>query len=1588
MDTLIRENRVHSRLIKNALSNFRKLGKANLTPAVIRGRINLLKDYWTKFQATNIKIEVAVSDEEIKANPYFADDVFGQTEEAFLDALDTMTAALPAENNATGNSCNTSNASCNNESSLSVKLPRIDLPKFAGEYTEWENFRDLFQALVGSNDSLPDVQKLHYLKLSLTGEASLVLKGVLTKAANYEAAWTLLTDRYANERALITEHLKMLFDSPPIGSAVLNDLRNLRDKSRAALTALKNLGRPVESWDDILIFHFVRKLDKESHREWEMRMGEEEQYPSLADWDAFLNVRIRTLESIASRGESSGICKNKTAQVRNVKAHLNASDTQCIACGSDHALFRCDVFRGQSVEKRLSLAREHRHCFNCLQKGHFPAACSSKRRCSICKGRHHTLLHSERKTSKTPPDNRSRESANNRESLNSQNSNELTTTDNTKKDPSVSTPVNSHFGSACHEKSVVLATAWVKVGTPGGRHATIRALIDPGSQVTFIREAVVNALRVPRQHTRATVSGIGAGSTAAVRSSVNVTIEPCHGKGPVIFFRALILKKLTNYRTNARWQPNRWTHLRDIEWADTLADNNAPIELIIGADYYGAILLDGLRKGAQDEPVAQNTVFGWVLTGPVPSTDSRATQVHVHYGDVNVEINNTMKRFWEIEAPPIVTFLSEEEKKCEEHFRSTHSRRSDGKYAVRLPFKSDPPIAIGASKNIAVASFYRLEKRLARDAQQSRAYHSFLKEYVQLGHMREVAETEATSQQSVYLSHHPVIRQESSTTRLRVVFNASMPTSNGSTLNDHLLIGPKLQADITAIILRWRSHHYVFAADIAKMFRQIWLDSRDTAYQRIIWRPNPEESLKTFELLTVTYGTAPAPFLANRVIKQLALDEGTNFPLVVSILNECIYVDDALFGADDRVLALQLRQQVTEILRRGGFHLRKWASNCPQLLTGIPDDEHELASSRLFHDSEGLKMLGLLWQPSTDEFQFKFKIDPANTANPTKRVILSTIAKIFDPLGWIAPVVIVAKIFIQKLWVARLDWDDPLPLELIQQWKAYSAEFSELSKVAIPRWVGTGNDSTNCEIHGFADASQDAYAAVIYLRVTNVANENTVQLLIAKTKVAPLKTLSIPRLELCACLIMIRLINHVQVTLKLIDCPVYCWTDSTVSLAWIRKEPSELKTFTAHRVVEIQNHVPNAFWRHVPSSHNPADCASRGLSVVQLLQHPLWWHGPSWLVQAPNEWPEGSPSVPREAATEIKGIVNALHVQSETEWDLPMRTSSWRKLLRITAYVFRFTSRTQKSLYSNSIITASEILAGRKFWISYIQTRYFKSELKAMKKGESLAKSSPLIRLNPFLDEDGIVRVGGRLRNSELPQRFPIVLPTHRISDLIIADCHANTLHGGTQLMLSVLRRTFWIINARRSVKSHIHKCVTCARWRAVTVSQQMSDLPAARVTPSRPFLHCGVDYAGPFSALAQLGRGQKAQKVYIALFVCLATRAIHLELVRDYSTSAFLAAFERFTSRRGLPTNLYSDNGTNFQGANKELITAFKQVTSDPYLRSHLAADYISWHFIPPAAPHFGGIWEAGVKCTKTHLRRMLADRTPTCEELNTLSS
>ncbi|XP_032682417.1 uncharacterized protein LOC116849399 [Odontomachus brunneus] len=533
---------------------------------------------------------------------------------------------------------------------------------------------------------------------------------------------------------------------------------------------------------------------------------------------------------------------------------------------------------------------------------------------------------------------------------------------------------------------------------------------------------------------------------------------------------------------------------------------------------------------------------------------------------------------------------------------------------------------------------------------------------------------------------------------------------------------------------------------IAKMYRQIQIDPRDINYQTIVWRASPSAPICEYHLFTVTYGMACAPFLALRVLKQLVDDEGADFPLAIPILRNNIYVDDLLFGADDANSLTQTRDQLVALLRRGGFQLRKWSSNSSALLADIDPTDHGLACSRILSTDDRVNILGVTWTPASNTLEFQ--VHTSTDIPSTKRSILSTIAKLYDPLGLVTPVTITAKIFMQELWRLKVGWDDTLPESMFEKWRKFYAKLPVLSGLTIKRWTGFTNDATQIELHGFADASASAYASVVYLKVTN-SKQSIITLLTGKSKVAPLTALNIPRLELNAALLLVRLLEFVRESLDLASFPCYCWTDSTVVLAWIQQHPSRWKQFVANRVHEIQSRIPDAKWMHVSSNDNPADCASRGCSGDEIINMTLWWKGPSWLMKSQASWPIQKSLTSSDMSLEQRTVSLQCSPSSEP-WDLASRYSSWPKLLRVTAYLFKFTdlchqvNKTHPSEgFPRSALTPDECCRARTFWLKQIQADVFPLEIQALSRNQSIPAKSSLTPLQPMLDHHGLLRVDG-----------------------------------------------------------------------------------------------------------------------------------------------------------------------------------------------------------------------------------------------------
>ncbi|XP_063825295.1 uncharacterized protein LOC135074843 [Ostrinia nubilalis] len=745
--------------------------------------------------------------------------------------------------------------------------------------------------------------------------------------------------------------------------------------------------------------------------------------------------------------------------------------------------------------------------------------------------------------------------------------------------------------------------------------------LQKGSQASFVTESAVQLLGLKKVANKSVITGVGSDCSSSVNSKhvVNIKLQSIYDPNFTITVKAHVLTKLTTFLPERQVDLKLWSHMPEMKLADPKFNVPNKIDLLLGAEVYCQILSEGLVKGPIGCPIAQNTRLGWILSGQVsessktePSCRNIITTLHTQV----VEEEFDLKRFWEIESDQCLLnkpHHTPEEQKCEEFFKQTTTRDPSGRYIVKLPFKEENPnCKSGNSREIAVSRFLMQERRLSKSPNLKDLYSDVISEYLELGHMEKVPNDEIDKTESVYLPHHAVVKLNRTTTKLRVVFDASCRDKNGVSLNSELLVGPRLQSDLRHLAMRWRLHPICLVADIVKMYRQIKVASEDVDYQRLVWRSKPHEDIEHLRLLRVTFGTASAPYLAVRALHQVAYDEGKQFSLAAERVLNDFYVDDLLTGCDTVLEGKQIFQQMNELLSKGGFELQKWSSNNETLLNEISKDSETTTSNLELKVDEIIKILGLTWNRRTDVFEYFVQLPPISEP-VTKRKVISDISKLYDPLGWLAPVIVKAKMFIQKLWLAGIGWDEELPAKLFKDWSTYRGELTALTQFRLPRWIGTNSKCITVELHGFSDASSDAYAAVVYARVVDEAGNVMVTLITCKTKVAPIKQISIPKLELCGAVLLAKLLKEVSEILKVPKSNLHAWTDSTIVLAWLSSHPSRWKTFIANRVSEILAILDREQWSHVVSSDNPADCASRGVNPSEYDTLPLWKSGPAWL---------------------------------------------------------------------------------------------------------------------------------------------------------------------------------------------------------------------------------------------------------------------------------------------------------------------------------------------------------------------------------------
>ena len=1434
----------------------------------------------------------------------------------------------------------------------SVKLPALQLPTFEGQSRLWTGFWDLFSCSVHDRRDLTDIQKFTYLKGQLVGEPSRLISGFNLEGANYQSAVQLLRDTYGQTDQIKADHITSFYHLTKPQYNVL-DLKKFHAEFECALKSIKALNVTMDELCVVMLFDKLPSPMREI-----LRRNLKEDWLDLDKFIKAFNEEVHNLEvsneepnfqkeaiPTAAFAMQRAIPDVKHYPRRETSSQASAG---CRLCGkAGHYWYTCHKYSNPA--SKVKRARELRLCIGCLDKEYGKKGCINPKvhPCKYCKGKHyHSLCPNKRvETSKEERSNTEQ--------------------------PTVTMSVSSN------KEVVLLPTIRIPLSGENKRMVKVRSLLDQCSQKTFIVRSTLPLVKYKRAGQETLQLR---GFTGDLESKVYdvVKLQYQH-KGKWRNLNAVVVDTLPTYHVT-KGLSKLMTQLTQggMKLADADCYSNGELGMLIGADNYYRFVHPGYKtvQGVRLLP----TIYGFALSGSYHSNDTATNvevvtvlkvvtnEVHDMFG--RVEEGNSLGSkdvsiLWELDHIGIKP--QEEDSKSEVLTQFNECVQYDARnkqYTVALPWKINKHL-LPNNYNLALGRLRGLQRKFAKDSDYFEKYNQVLQDQVERGFIEKVKENRI--QNCHYLAHHGV-KKDSVTTPVRIVFDCSAKSSNRQlSLNDCLHTGPSFVTDLTQLLLRFRLHKYACVSDIEKAFLMLKLNEEDTEYTRFLWPKNPfdvNSEVDIYKFNVVLFGATCSQFLLNAtILKHLSMvqDQGT-----VSTLKRGLYIDNLQMTNDNEEGLLNISHQAQNIFSTANLHLREWTSNSSSIqkqmkLAGLAAD-----------NQEQIKTLGLLWLTKKDILMLPIKSDYLQ-AN-TKREALSVIASVFDPLGILLPVTIKARQFMQDLWRSNYSWDDNLPDVEKERWHEITTNISHCAKISITRQVTQSKDVT---LHIFSDASTTAYGAAAYF-----VSQGTSKLVMAKAKVAPLKSITLPRLELTAVLLASRLFSFIDEAYKqeLNIIKTIIWSDSQITLCWLASQ-KQLPVYVRNRVQEIHKLAPSVEFKYIPTKDNPGDLLTRGVSSNVLMHSLLWWEGPSWLPHS-ELWPDGKTAGPHPVvalSVEDEVQVKEGSCQGVFEWN---RFGSYNKVLRVTGWIKRFIGNIQAKMQGiggrDGSLTIPELRAAERDVVRLVQAEVYLVERNEL---EKKGNNKGLIRqLGLYLDK-GVIRCKGRIGKAHLSYntRYPMLLPNkHPVTSLIIMETHKLCYHYGVGYVVAYLRTKWWIPKIRQRVKTVTRACVKCKRFQGKSYEGQPSPpLPEFRVQQAEPFHVTGVDFTGPLSVKTENGMG----KVYIVLFTCAVTRAIHLEVVPNLTCESFIHAFRRFSSRRGFPRIMLSDNATTFINAAKVMKDKFNSNISDTKIQHGC-----EWRFIPARAPWFGSIWERAIGIVKAGLKKVLGRAIITLTELGTI--
>ena len=1309
--------------------------------------------------------------------------------------------------------------------------------------------------------------------------------------------------------------------------------------------------------------------------------------------------------------------KTEASEVKSPKAkHENGQRKQCcLYCSEEHDVDVCKRFNLLDITAKFDFVQKQYLCRGCLKRGHKRIDCRHKKCCSICQRYHPTSLHN----SSLAQPNVQNVKAGESDKANQSKTNEGSVVSN-----KINT--NQYMTGDMH---TMIVPVWLHHSSNEHSKRLVYALLDCQSDACFIKASTLDTLGVSGSPVHLKLSTITGEQTVPCTKISGLVVqgfnEHLHIDLPPTYSKEDIPAKEVQIPCPETAQT--WPHLSRISDKLMPYDPNVDVALLIGANCIRAIKPKEIIVGDEDDPYGLKTHLGWGVVGQavkeskIVSDDvARAFRTIAHEVVINEErkvsfavvptqtkelinpmqVRNMFELDFSEKGIDNNPFSYDDKQFLKRMKEGVHQR--DGHYELPLPLKSDN-IKLPNNKDMAMHRVMKLKAKFLRDRKYHQEYKDFMKDLIDKGYAETVPtkDLQRADGQVWYIPHHGVYHPKKPE-KIRVVYDCSA-SYRGHSLNGHLLQGPDLTNNLVGVLCRFRQEVTAFVCDIEAMYHQVKVNPEHRDMLRFLWWNNGDidETMLEYRMTAHLFGATSSPSVANFALKQAANDYEAQFGHdAAKFIREDFYVDDGLKSVPSPKDAIDLLMKSKALCKMGGFNLHKFLSNSKEVLAAIAPEEmnNTIKSLDLSKDTLPIeRTLGVEWCVESDTFQFRIQVKDKPL---TKRGILSTVSSIYDPLGLVSPLILIGKGILQELCREGVSWDDEIPQHVRPQWQQWRDDLHKLKHLKIPRCYkpeGFGKVK-KAELHHFSDASQKGYGQCSYIRLTNTADQIHCALVMAKSRVTPLRAITVPRLELTAAVVAVKISAVLKRELSYEDIQEVFWTDSKVVLGYINNDSKRFHVYVANRVQQIRDQTAPRQWKYVETKNNPADYASRGQSVEELTNNDKWWNGPDFLWQHfkvkddPSESHELEDDDP-----EVKRVASCA-TQAQEPFNVLERLncfSDWFHMKRAIAVCLRLQRMYKKDADGSykgrsqeyTPLTVQELKDAENEIIRQVQAHAFHEEIKMLKsagnhesssqtnrKGTKIRKTSKLHKLDPFIDEEGIIRVGGRIRTStHQVVKHPAILPKNsHVTDSVICHYHKRVHHQGRGITLNEIRASgYWIVGGSSLVARHVFKCVVCRRVRSETQGQKMADLPQDRLEPSPPFTYAAVDFFGPF----YVKEGRKELKRYGVLFTCMVSRAVHLETANSLDTNSFLCAYRRFIGRRGQVRQLRSDQGTNFVGAKNELANALREM-DEAKLTNELLKDNCDWvHFKMnvPHASHMGGAWERQIRTVRSILSVLL---------------